>query len=117
MAMRTMAVAALTGALLAACGGRASLDAENDQAWRRVLQAQETARPSKDLPPLTADEAKIIVDNHYATFHSKDGGKAPATTAAGPALSTLSGLLTPANVNIPTDTTVENPNPIRLQAK
>jgi hypothetical protein len=106
---------------LAACGGRAHLSEDSGQSFRRVFQAQAEARPSKNIAPLSADSAKIIIDNHYAVFRDDKGGRPNAGAAmpmAGMMMSGGSGLSTPAAGSVSTEMpSYENPSPIRLQAK
>lgn len=102
---------------LAACGGRASLGEDSGHSFRRVLNAQAQARSGKALPPLSADAAKIILDNHAATF-GKGGGKGSGAAGLGTVLpGGAGGLLTPASTAMEMPAGYENTAPIRLQAK
>jgi hypothetical protein len=109
---------------LAACGGRQSLSDDSGVAFRRVMQAQAQSRPSKALPPISADSAKTMLANREATF--RRGGNAPATGLGGDAgmgsfVTGLGGQQTPpssASFGEPQGTgSYENSAPIRLQAK
>ncbi len=112
-------------ATLAACSGRQSLSDDSGVAFRRVMQAQAQSRPSKSLPPLSADAAKTMLANRDATFR-RGGGMTGATGGGdmglGSFVTGIGGQQTPvsssASFGEPQGTGgYENNAPIRLQAK
>lgn len=118
MKLSAWGIAVTAAALLAGCGGRAHLGDDTGVAYDRIWQAQAHARPSQDVALLTADDARIIVDNHYGVFRMEGGGKPKSGNAqGGMGFVGGGGLLTPM-----TQTFGEgggygedfNPRPIRL---
>ncbi|MFN3200744.1 MAG: hypothetical protein ACE366_20260 [Bradymonadia bacterium] len=69
------ALVALALVTFVGCGGRRSIEEDSGVAWRAVMDAQKSARPSQKLAFIDADEAKIIMDNHRTTFSRGGGGR------------------------------------------
>lgn len=99
--LRLLALIALVGAT-AACGGRKRLADDSTMAWREVMEAQRQARPAQKLAYLDADDAKIIVENHRATY-SRGGGGTKGNDF-GASLSSGGGILTPVSTILGTIT-------------
>ncbi len=107
---------ALAAALsLVACGGRASLDEESGRAYRRVIAAQADAQPAKRLSALSADDAKIILENHLATY-GQSKGKSGGAARTGGLSGGGSGQLTPETSDFGSDNAPRrNDRNIKLQ--
>jgi len=71
----SLIVLALSAMTLPACGGRAQLGPESAKQYRELFRVQGNSRPRSPLGKLSARDAKLIMQNHNATY----GGKGKAS--------------------------------------
>lgn len=82
--LRPLALLSLSSlGMLAGCSGRPQLADDSFQAWHAVRDAQRIARPSQRLAFIDADDAKIIVSNHRATYQRGGGGGLTGDNSSG----------------------------------
>ncbi len=67
-------VLALSTMVLPACGGRAQLGPDSAKQYRELFRAQANSRPRAPLGKLSAQDAKLIMQNHGQTYgrHGKN---------------------------------------------
>ena len=88
---------------LSACGGRRALDDRSGVAWRRVMQAQQQARPAQRMSMLSADDAKGIMNRHFKQVGASGRGKGGGGRPSVPEMifgGGGGGLLTPSTANL-----------------
>ena len=64
----SLAVAAFCLLTAPACGGRAHLSPHSGKYFKRLFKAQVDSRPRKPLGKLSAQDAKLIMQNHNTTY-------------------------------------------------
>ena len=88
--MKYSIIAIFVAGLCCACTPRAHLRNNTGLSLKRVLALQNSVRPQSKLAPLTAEDAKIIMNNHLAG-HAKGSARSRAQSSSGSRSSVGSG--------------------------
>lgn len=78
-----VATAALLLTFATGCAGRVHLADDTGRHVRQVFDAQAASRPIHAPAHLSADDAKLVLRNHQATFGTSRSAKSSVRRAAG----------------------------------
>ena len=73
-------LAALCMLTLPACSGRAHLGPDSGKRYKALFQVQADSRPRKALGNMSAMDAKLIMENHHATYGKRTTTRARTGT-------------------------------------